>query len=66
MVNPETLQVASIIDWEFSGFYPEGFEFPFRLTPRANRVDWGNEDPAIERVIGLIDEPGKTSRTPAR
>ena len=58
LVNRETLQVASIIDWEFSGFYPEDFEFPFWLIPRANRVDWGNEDPAIERVINLIDKLG--------
>ena len=61
VVNPETLQVVSIIDWEFSGFYPRGFEFPFWLTPRAKRMDWGDDDPALQRLIKLIDEPGKNT-----
>lgn len=65
VVNPETLQVASIIDWEFSGFYPSDFEYPFWLTTRAKRTDWGNEDPAVQRLIKLIDEPGKSKPTTA-
>ena len=64
LINPETLQVAAIIDWEFSGFYPQGFEFPFWLEPRgrirqADEED--EEDPAVENLIKLIVEPGKTT-----
>ena len=29
MVDPVTLKVLAIIDWEFSGFYPEEHEIPF-------------------------------------
>ena len=29
IVNPETLQIAGIIDWEYAGFYPEYAETPF-------------------------------------
>lgn len=30
-----TLQIRAIIDWEYAGFYPEFFDFPFfkRLGP---------------------------------
>ncbi|KAL2153511.1 hypothetical protein VTH82DRAFT_4666 [Thermothelomyces myriococcoides] len=29
IVDPSTLKIAAIIDWEYAGFYPECFEFPF-------------------------------------
>ncbi|KAK4149177.1 kinase-like domain-containing protein [Chaetomidium leptoderma] len=29
IVNPDTLKIAAIVDWEYAGFYPEYFEFPF-------------------------------------
>lgn len=35
IVDPETLKIEAIIDWEYSGFYPDFFEAPFctRLGP---------------------------------
>jgi len=35
IVDPVTLQIRAIIDWEYAGFYPEFFDFPFfkRLGP---------------------------------
>lgn len=35
IVNPETLKIKAIIDWEYSGFYPDFFEASFytRLGP---------------------------------
>lgn len=36
IVNPETLQIAGIIDWEFAGFFPEYFETPFFRDPRPS------------------------------
>ncbi|KAJ4300100.1 hypothetical protein N0V88_002769 [Collariella sp. IMI 366227] len=29
IVNPNTLKIAAIVDWEYAGFYPAYFEFPF-------------------------------------
>lgn len=35
IVDPGTLKIKAIIDWEYAGFYPSEFEFPFyqRLGP---------------------------------
>ncbi|KAH6675108.1 kinase-like domain-containing protein [Halenospora varia] len=35
IVDPDTLKIKAIIDWEYSGFYPSFFEAPFykRLGP---------------------------------
>jgi aminoglycoside phosphotransferase (APT) family kinase protein len=37
IVNSDTLKINAIIDWEYSGFYPDFFEAPFytRLGPSA-------------------------------
>ncbi|KAG2415482.1 hypothetical protein HFD88_006673 [Aspergillus terreus] len=29
IVGPETLKIRAIIDWEYAGFFPEYFEWPF-------------------------------------
>lgn len=29
IVDPESLEIKAIIDWEYAGFYPLRFEFPF-------------------------------------
>lgn len=29
IVDPVTLRIAAIVDWEYAGFYPPKFEFPF-------------------------------------
>ncbi|RFU74660.1 kinase-like domain [Trichoderma arundinaceum] len=35
VVDPDTLKINAIIDWEYAGFFPARFEFPFykRLGP---------------------------------
>ncbi|KAJ5573768.1 uncharacterized protein N7459_008195 [Penicillium hispanicum] len=35
IVDPQTLKIRAIIDWEYAGFFPEHFEWPFyeRLGP---------------------------------
>ncbi|CRJ80257.1 hypothetical protein BN1708_000200 [Verticillium longisporum] len=35
VVNPETLRINAIVDWEYAGFFPPRFEWPFfnRLGP---------------------------------
>lgn len=41
IVNPDTLKVNAIIDWEYAGFYPARFEWPFytRLRPSVDGKD---------------------------
>lgn len=29
IVDPDTLKINAIVDWEYAGFYPPEFEFPF-------------------------------------
>ncbi|MCJ1265527.1 hypothetical protein MMC22_005407, partial [Lobaria immixta] len=36
IVNSETLITAAIIDWEFAGYYPPFFEYPFFQDPRGS------------------------------
>jgi aminoglycoside phosphotransferase len=33
LVDPETLKIQGIIDWEFAGFWPEYFEEPHFRDP---------------------------------
>ncbi|KAJ5808415.1 hypothetical protein N7474_009684 [Penicillium riverlandense] len=37
IVDPETLKINAIIDWEYAGFWPEYFEGPF----------WGRYGPSV-------------------
>ncbi|KAL7922692.1 kinase-like protein [Trichoderma austrokoningii] len=33
IVDPDTLKINAIVDWEYAGFYPPEFEFPFYQRP---------------------------------
>lgn len=48
IVDPETLQIKAIIDWEYAGFFPDHFEWPFytRLGPSIARE--GEVDDSVE------------------
>ncbi|KFY75637.1 hypothetical protein V499_04396 [Pseudogymnoascus sp. VKM F-103] len=55
IVDPETLKIKAIIDWEFSGFFPGWFEAAFWEKPGpANNV--GNEDRLREWLVKWCDE----------
>ena len=60
-VDPETLQVVSIIDWEYSGFYPPEFERQIwhQTWPQA-RTPAEHEEKVKEshRLAAIFDEPG--------
>lgn len=58
IVDPETLKVISIIDWEYSGFFPEGFEFAHW---QHNRSDDTSEEG--RRRVAVLDEPGRIQNT---
>ena len=57
MVDPKTLQVLAILDWESSGFYPPEFEAPLWLRPYDERVYDAAE---INRLIGFLEAPGES------
>lgn len=44
IVDPETLKIRAIIDWEFGGFWPEWFEKAFWRRPGASVALEGEED----------------------
>jgi aminoglycoside phosphotransferase (APT) family kinase protein len=53
IVDPKTLKIAAIIDWEYAGFYPEFFEAPVytRKGPNA-RVTNDAED--VSRMLEFL------------
>lgn len=44
IVDPDTLKIKAIIDWEFGGFWPEWFERPFWERPGPSAALEGEED----------------------
>lgn len=66
IVDPETLQIKAIIDWEYAGFFPVRFECPFyiRLGPSVAKEE--ESDDSLELLEFLesriddarIDDPG--------
>lgn len=50
LVDPESLKINAIVDWEFAGFWPARFEFPFynRLGPSVAIAKEGEVDDSRE------------------
>ncbi|KAL7917954.1 kinase-like domain-containing protein [Trichoderma austrokoningii] len=44
LVDPGTLKIKAIIDWEYAGFYPSEFVFPFYQRPRPSVALEGKVD----------------------
>ncbi|MCJ1350015.1 hypothetical protein MMC31_008258 [Peltigera leucophlebia] len=59
LVDPDTLQVDAIIDWEYSGFYPPEFEAPL-WTKSCRESDYHDIDAEkIESLTKFLDKtPG--------
>lgn len=55
IVDPETLKVKAVIDWEYAGFYPQDFEAMFfrRLGPSAALDGEINDE---ERLLKIMYE----------
>ncbi|KAI9747748.1 MAG: hypothetical protein M1835_001983 [Candelina submexicana] len=49
IVDPDTLKINAIVDWEYAGFYPGFFEAPFykRLGPSASIRDETDDTPQL-------------------
>lgn len=54
IVDPETLKINAIIDWEYAGFFPEYFEAPFykRLGP-SGAIDGEPDD--VPRLLHFLN-----------
>ena len=50
-----TLKIQAIIDWEYAGFYPPQFEWPFYLRSGPSVALPGEEDDT-EALEALINE----------
>ena len=64
LADPITLQVTSILGWEFSGFFLPGFEFPYwheSNCERRNSTERGEKNPMIEPLLDLIFGPGEAT-----
>ncbi|KAL4948490.1 kinase-like domain-containing protein [Aspergillus filifer] len=44
IVDPETLEIRAIIDWEYAGFFPEYFEWPFYKRRGPSVAQSGEDD----------------------
>lgn len=59
IVDPKTLQIKAIIDWEYAGFFPARFEWPFytRLGPSiAKEEEYDDSLELLEFLKSKIDE----------
>ncbi len=56
MIDPDTLEVAAIIDWEYSGFYPPEFEAP--LWTKGSREPGYHDIDAhkVDDLIKILDQ----------
>ena len=54
IVDPHTLKINAIIDWEYAGFFPEHFEAPFykRLGPS---VALEGERDDVSELLGVLE-----------
>ncbi|KAL1667130.1 kinase-like domain-containing protein [Schizophyllum commune] len=66
IVDPETLKVNAIIDWEFSGFYPQEFEGGFYKRPGpSGALKKYNEVSDVPRLLQIVEEcKGNVSHDP--
>lgn len=55
LVDPATLKITAIVDWEFGGFWPAWFERPFWTRPGGCRALEGEEDD-VERCRAWLLE----------
>ncbi|KAI4129436.1 MAG: hypothetical protein LQ347_003775 [Umbilicaria vellea] len=58
LVDPKTLRVKAIIDWELSGFFPPEFEAKLWLESWKERRE---DDEDTSRLIEFLINPGETS-----
>lgn len=56
IVDPKSLRINAIIDWEYSGFFPKQFEFPFFERPGPSEAMDGEKDDSEELLALLMSQ----------
>ncbi len=55
IVDPETLKVKAIIDWEYAGFYPKEFEGLYFYRPGPSSALDGEVDD-VQTLLDVLRE----------
>ncbi|KAJ4326615.1 hypothetical protein N0V84_002949 [Fusarium piperis] len=53
IVDPETLKIKAVIDWEYAGFYPEFFEAPI-YTRHGPNAQMTNNAENVSRMLDFL------------
>ncbi|WEW57273.1 hypothetical protein PRK78_002738 [Emydomyces testavorans] len=61
LIDPDTREVKAIIDWEYSGFYPPGFEAPLWTMRPATEKYANIEVPGIQNLVDFLSDPDAVS-----
>ncbi|UKZ62309.1 uncharacterized protein TrAtP1_003560 [Trichoderma atroviride] len=63
IVDLGTLKIKAIVDWEYAGFYPPEFEFPFYQRPGSSVALDGEVDDfdLLTRMISDDEDCGTRS-----
>lgn len=59
IVDPRTLKINAIIDWEYAGFFPQYFEAPFYKRPGPSVAINGESDDVRELLQLFEDSPSE-------
>jgi hypothetical protein len=65
IVDPDTLKINAIIDWEYAGFYPPEFDRPFykrRGSTVGPSVALDGEVDDAEALTDIIDKERENAR----
>ncbi|KAJ6781289.1 hypothetical protein PWT90_07975 [Aphanocladium album] len=60
IVDPDTLRVKAIIDWEYAGFFPAHFDYPFYLRPGPSVALEGEFDDS-QLLLGFLRSQSKSN-----
>lgn len=55
IVDPDTLKIKAIVDWEYAGFYPPEFEVPFYRRPGSSVALEGEVDD-VDVLMDMISK----------
>jgi hypothetical protein len=50
IVNPKTLKIEGVIDWDYGGYWPAFFESPYFRDPRLSGAQFKAESENIQPV----------------
>ena len=57
LVDPDTLKIEGILDWEFAGYWPSSFEAPFFQDPRPSGAQFTSRSDNAQ-VVDFLQKQG--------